>query len=69
VFYLKSQTVNDKGEKIIICHIHSACCKQDLFFIEKDDGSYIDAMSGQSATDGQTKSINNAKRLGLIWKG
>jgi hypothetical protein len=68
MFYIKSEVVNDKGEKIIVCHIHSACCKTDLFFIEIEPNKFINALDRIPATEGQTKSIINARRNNLIWK-
>lgn len=68
MFYLKSEITNEDGDKIIVCHIHSACCKQDLFFIEDRPNHFINAVTREEVTTGMQESILNARRLGLIWK-
>ena len=67
MFYLKAETTNDKGEKLIIGCVESACCRQDVYFIEDKPGHFIDAFDRIPTSYAMTQSILYARKMNL-WK-
>lgn len=67
-FFIKGETVNDKGEKIVIGYVHSACCKVTLFFIEDSPNEFLNAETGERVHPGMRKSLIQARETQQYWK-
>jgi len=67
MFWLKKIEPQPDGSNKITVHIESACCKQDLVFIEESNGKLFDMQTMTEAHQGAVEGINRARREGLVW--
>lgn len=66
MIYIKKEYDEADGKHIVIVHIESACCKQDVCFVEQG-GKFFSYPLLEPATYGMTESILNARRCNLYW--
>lgn len=65
--FLIQELTNESGEKVIIGHIRSACCKTTVFFIEDSPDQFVDALTRERVHPGMRKSILNARQHKHFW--
>ena len=68
MFFIRKQEPQLDGTVKVTVKIHSACCKQDLVFIENTTtGEWFDMQTMEPADIGAVNCIKYARMKGIVW--